>query len=264
MEDFGASTSAESFLAASADHQDGVFRMIQYATKLLGALHHSKRRAGQLQSISFNIDNARAMTRTFGFIYAIQTLRNEGLAQLERVSAVSLLGYHPLEFGYWLLTVTGAEYKGWRRGLARVVSLLGAIYGVCEIVAAARRLKALRAEREQLLAQAYDEADTLGGGVIAEADADLVETEMETVRRQAWKLGVDTLMCANWALDHSKLGFGEGTVGALGCCSAYLGLRLKWNAHEDMLLQGIAAQEAGMIEDDASPRSTASGRRKSQ
>ena len=34
------------------------------------------------------------------------------------MSALSLLGYHPLEFAYWLLTVTGAEYKGWRRGLA--------------------------------------------------------------------------------------------------------------------------------------------------
>ena len=137
-------TSTESFLAASADHQDGVFRIAQYALKLIGAAHVGRRRS-VLMGLSSEIDNARAMTRTFGFIYALQSLRTEGLDGLEKGSALSLLLYHPLEFWYWLLTATGAPYKGLRRGIARLVSALGAVYGVCEIVSAVRRLRELRA-----------------------------------------------------------------------------------------------------------------------
>ena len=120
------------------------------------------------------------------------------------------------------------------------MSALGAVYGVCEIVSAVRRLRELRAERDELLCDADG-----GARALAAAASEVIQYEIETTRRLVWKLGVDTLMCLNWAWDHPRHGFGEGAVGALGVCSAYLGLRLKWSAHQDLILQGIEAQEAG-------------------
>ena len=128
---------------------------------------------------------------------------------------------------------------------------------------AGRKAAKAAAKKEEKERKDAEKAAKAGG--VAEAPTAADEEKQEVV------LDDEVLQEANQKLDDAlqkMVGFGEGAVGALGCCSAYLGLRLKWNAHEDMLLQGIAAQEAGMIEDESSPRSSMSngsgGRRKSQ
>jgi hypothetical protein len=225
--------SIEEFLTASADHQDGVFRLVQYACKVVSAAHTGRRRQ-ILLAIADNVDSSRALMRTFGLVYAIQAVRSSGARGVAAIADLSLLLYHPLETWYWVLHVISAP-SPWRRALSRLVSACGLVYGVCGAIGASRRLRELtelHGAREQRASIASRNGrPSLPGETAASA----VANQVAAIRRERTKFVLDALMSLNWAVDHPTVGFGNLVVGALGVASAWLGLRQKWAAHVDAL-----------------------------
>lgn len=251
-----AELSVEEFVAASADHQDSVFRLVQYACKLLGSFYSGQRRP--LHAVASNVDASRALMRSFGIVYALQELRTSRATGLGRLSELSLVAYHPLETLYWLLEVTavrGAPWRpSWRRAASRLVSALGLLYAVCGAHAAYQRLRELREAQEIMLVRAEGAEAAAAAGASAEAASDAAEARDEaggelagaiaTARSELWKLGIDALMSLNWAVDHPSLCLADWHVGALGMASAWLGLNLKWSAHVQALqLEGADDDE---------------------
>ena len=267
--------SVESYITSSADHQDAVFRLIQYSAKLLGSLHYGRRREA-LAGIAGSIDISRIMMRTFGIIYALRSvLTSKGdKPRVAWLSDMSLLLYHPCETSYWLLTVSNWEARtSWensrRRTFSRLSSFFGFLWSVFASIASTRRLRQLRAAQLSLkLAQ--DEAHALGDdktGVAISAqepdggrtmqllneDIAALATDASVERQRLIKLLLDATMNLNWAIDHPTRGLSSFGIGLLGAASAWFGLRLSYDAHAQAIEEAEAEDARwanGSDEDD--------------
>lgn len=136
----------ESYIIASADHQDALFRLLQYAAKLIAGAYHGRRRKALL-SLSNAIDSSRIMNRTFGIVYALRAVVSGGSATfVDRLADLSLLCYHPYETGYWVLSSTNSPDAARRRMCSRVCSFFGMLWSVFASISVARRLRLLQME----------------------------------------------------------------------------------------------------------------------
>lgn len=261
----------ESFITSSADHQDAVFRLVQYSAKLLGSMHYG-RRGEALANLASSIDSSRIMMRTFGIFYALRAVLtgSSEAPLLARLSDLSLLLYHPCETSYWMLTVSGWESaRSWdvsrRRTFSRLSSLFGCMWSLLASLASSRRLRQLRAarlalekrqeervqqgwqqERQQQHSGARDEAGSsvaMRGGALQLAEDDATDLTALTAdaameRLRLIKLLLDAALNFNWAVDHPKRGLSSFGIGLLGASSAWLGLRVAFDAHK------VAIEEA--------------------
>ena len=227
----GAAT-LESFVTASADHQDGCYRLVQYAARLLGSLHVTRRQS--LFALSNALDRSRILTRTFGVVYAVRAAM-AGHSRLDDLLAdLALCAYHPLETWYWLLLVTASPKAERRRTLSRLSSLFGLVWGVLYGANAYKRLRALTA----------DQAAAKPADRVAEGAEGGFSHEISRLRRLVWKLALDSALCFHWALDHHTLKLSDWQVGLIGTASAALGLRLQWGAYvEAIQLQAREEEE---------------------
>lgn len=260
------STPLEQYICASADHQDALFRLVQYLAKLVGSCYYGRRRDA-LSRLSGAIDSSRIMYRSFGIIYALRAVRSAPSTQSlrDRLGDLSLLFYHPTEIGYWLLLVTNSPATARLRTFSRLSSFFGMAWSAISMVDQVRRLRewkdmlqAARARRAVALASSnhdscgapaspesvrsygsgFGPSGPAGGIVSAEellldAEADEAELKIQILeaRRRLGKLVLDATLCLNWALDDPKYGFSSFTIGWLGTMSAWLGLRLSYDAH---------------------------------
>ena len=215
---------ASDFVTASADHQDAVFRLVQYSTKLLAQLHYrGTARRRELAAISSSIDSSRALTRTFGVLYALQTflsaVRGGGSAmRLTLTQDLALLLYHPLETWYWVLHVSGSPKAARQRMLSRLVSALALAWAMCAGASAITQAR-----------QSAEGAGSPGGS----------STRSE-LRRHLTKLLLDALLALHWMVDGPGFALREWQVGLMGTVSAYLGLRAAYHAHERAASRGLA------------------------
>ena len=213
----------ESFIISSPDHQDGLFRLVQYATRLLGALHVGRKRDA-LFGVTNSIDAARIMTRTFGVVYAARAALTPHARTRDLIADLALCGYHPSETAYWLLLSTNSPRSERRRTFGRLASLFGLIWCAIHGASAYTRMRDLVKQRDEAVAAA---ADGDGDGDVVGA----VEAELARVRKTLAKLILDGLLSLHWALDHHTLKLSHLFVGLFGSCSALLGLNLQWGAH---------------------------------
>ena len=221
-------SSVEGFLTASTDHQDACFRLLQYAARLIGALHVGRRQAS-LFALSDSMDASRIMTRTFGIVYALRAAMTKHACRDDLFADLSLCGYHPCEAGYWWLLATASPKAELRRNLGRLTSLFGVIYAIF----AGRRLNA---KLRELRTRSLDAPQKLNGTAVhqyahGDFEAAAIPAAERRLRHQLWKNALDGLLCCHWALDHSRIKLSHWQVGLVGSISAYLGLRLHWNAH---------------------------------
>ena len=214
----------ESFIISSTDHQDGLFRLVQYATRLLGALHVGRKRDA-LFGITNSIDAARIMTRTFGVVYAARAALTPHARTRDLIADLALCGYHPSETAYWLLLSTNSPRSERRRTFGRLASLFGLIWCAIHGASAYTRMRDLVKQRDEAVAAAAADGD--GDGDVVGA----VEAELARVRKTLAKLILDGLLSLHWALDHHTLKLSHLFVGLFGSCSALLGLNLQWGAH---------------------------------
>ena len=243
---------SESFITSSADHQDAVFRLVQYSAKVVSAMHYGRRREA-LAGLSSAIDASRIMNRTFGIVYALRAvLTGRDAPLLSRLTDLSLLLYHPCETGYWLLLVSHSKNATRRRLYSRLSALFGCLWSLLASYAVARRLRQLHTARlavQEAQGRARDEpAKRSGGGALQlrdeddelAADAAAIAAEVASERQRMAKLLFDAVLNLNWAVDHPTRGFSPFVVGLLGTCSAWLGLRMAFHAH----VQAVLAAEA--------------------
>jgi len=209
----------ESFVCASADHQDGCYRLVQYAARLLGSLHVTRRQS--LFALSNALDRSRILTRTFGVVYAVRAAMAGHLRLDDLVADLALCAYHPLETWYWLLLVTASPKAERRRTLSRLSSLFGLVWGVLYGANVYKRFRAIKAEHA-----AAGDAEGAEGGL---------SHEISRLRRLVWKLALDSALCLHWSLDHHTLKLSDWQVGLIGTVSAALGLRLQWGAYTEAI-----------------------------
>ena len=233
-----AEASIESFITASADHQDASFRLVQYACRLLGSLHVGTKRTW-LYAVSNSLDASRILTRTFGIVYAARAALSAHARLNDLLADVSLCLYHPCETAYWLLLVTGSQRAELRRTFSRLSSLFGLLWGVLHGASVYQRLCSLR--------EAASEADADDDGAAA-----VLADEITRLRRLLCKLALDSVLSMHWALDHRNAKLSDWQVGLLGTASAMLGLRLQWGAHVEALQveDDDESEEEGEEEDD--------------
>ena len=218
----------EGFLTASTDHQDACFRLLQYAARLIGALHVGRRRAA-LFALSNSMDASRIMTRTFGIVYALRAALTTHVRRDDLIADLALCGYHPCEAGYWWLLATASPRAELRRNLGRLTSLFGVIYAIFAG-------RTLNSKLRKLTSRELDAPPKTNGTVLhhyvdEEFEAAAAADAARRLRRQLWKNALDGLLCCHWALDHSYLKLANWQVGLVGSISAYLGLSLQWGAH---------------------------------
>lgn len=218
---------AESFITASADHQDASFRLVQYSARLVGAFHVGKERAW-FYSISNALDASRILTRTFGIVYAVRAALSSHTNVNDAFADLALCGYHPCETAYWVLLVTSSPRAELRRTFGRLSSFFGLLWGVLHGYSVYRKLCETRTRLSALDAGCGDD----GSG-----DALMLDAQLGNLRRLLWKLALDSVLSCHWALDHRTIKLSDWQVGLLGTASALLGLRLQWGVH-------VAALEA--------------------
>jgi hypothetical protein len=221
--------SVESFVIASSDHQDALFRLVQYAARLVGAMHVGPKREA-LFALSNSMDGSRIMARTFGLVYALRAVFTPHVRVDDLISDLALCGYFPCEAGYWCLLATASPKLELRRNMGRLTSLFGLVYAIFAGRALYAKLREFRAQTGIPVSGATKVSaidDSRKACVPAEA--------ILQIQRQLWKNALDGLLCCHWALDHSRIKLSHWQVGLVGTISAYLGLRLKWSAHAQVM-----------------------------
>lgn len=199
-------TSATDFITASPDHQDACFRLVQYSCRLIGCVQSSQRQRS-LKALANSIDSARALTRSFGILYALRaldaacrSLPRDADSALAMCCDSVLLAYHPVEIWYYALVGSDSQQSARRRLLGRLISALTFAYNVCR---GARALIAMR----RSCGSAEDE------------------------RRLIAKLSFDSLLAAHWAIDGPAFALREWQIAVFGTVSACLGLAMQARAY---------------------------------
>lgn len=251
------------FVVASADHQDALFRLVQYVLKFVGTMGEDRRRRATLSAIAGAMDSARMLTRTFGTVYALQAVMSpwEAPTATDRLANWALLAYHPLETWYWLLTAARSRNAKLVRLVSRLSCAMGLLWSACRSIATYRQLRELQhgvggaclescpspsarysgdrdqpdnanaTNRTEVGTQAEDsDGKAEEGQMAAGATVSSPQTGRRKLREQLTKLLLDSVLSLHWTLAHPIVALSERQVGIVGIVSALLGIRLQWRA----------------------------------
>ena len=228
---------------ASPGNADGVFRLAQYALRLLAATRSNSELAADLVGICGAIDSARTCNRAFGALEAAeglmvlqlgakgQTLRHT----LAILQDFSMLIYHPIEHHYWLSNhAPSGRYFGHPTLTAsRILSALWLFWIGCggtvvylDLVQARRRLEAA----QQALADAWASNDVGAARAQQAAVAD-ARAACKTASRRILKLALDSVMAFHWTLEHPRYRLSPLQLGTIGTASSLLALQASWARH---------------------------------
>ena len=227
----------------SPGNADGVFRLAQYALRLLAATRSSSELAADLLGIVGAIDSARTCNRAFGALEAAEGLmvlqlgaKGQSLRHiLALLQDFSMLIYHPIEHHYWLSNhAPSGRYFGHPTLTAsRMLSALSLFWIGCggtvvylDLVQARRRLGAA----QRAAVDAWASSD-VGSARCHEAAVAEARAACNTASRRIVKLALDSVMAFHWTLEHPVYRLSPLQLGAVGTASSLLALQASWARH---------------------------------